>query len=193
MQSAFGSGLGRYVGGLVPDVAFRSDGSISPIGTTSWVGGVEQKISPRLSLGGYYSGVNTDDNFDLDTDGSYIGFGYPGASNSNNRRIQEVTGTASYQFLKSPDRGSGQFNLQVSWLDEGALVARQRTGLGQRRHVLRPGSLQPAVNHADTNRRLGMNASNSQSSVRRCSTAIACRLSKMSVAYSRSIACSNPG
>ena len=116
VQSAFGSGLGRYIGGLVPDVAFRSDGSISTIGTTSWVGGVEQRISPRLSLAGYYSGVDTDDNFGLDTDGSFIGFGYPGSSNSNNRRIQEVTGTGSYQFLKSPDRGSGQFNLQASWL-----------------------------------------------------------------------------
>ena len=69
-----------------------------------------------MSLAGYYSGVDTDDNFDLDADGSYIGFGFPGASNSNNRRIQEVTGTGSYQFLRSPDRGSGQFNLQVSWL-----------------------------------------------------------------------------
>jgi hypothetical protein len=116
LQSAFGSGLGRYVGGLVPDVAFRSDGSISTIGTTSWAGGVEQKVSDRVSLGGYYSGVNADDNFYLDAGGSYIGFGYPGASNSNNRKIQEVTGTGSYQFLKSPDRGSGQFSLQVSWL-----------------------------------------------------------------------------
>jgi len=102
MQGAFGSGLGRYVGGLVPDVAFRSDGSISPIGTTSWVGGVEQQISPRLSLGGYYSGVVADDTFDRDTGGSYIGFGYPGASHSNNRRIQEVTGTASYAAKRVP-------------------------------------------------------------------------------------------
>ncbi len=116
MESAFGSGLGRYIGGLVPDAAFRSDGSISTIGTTSWVGGVEQRISPRLSLGAYYSGVDTDDNFDLDTGGDYIGFGYPGAPNSNNRSIREVTGTGSYQFLRSSDRGSGQFNLQVSWL-----------------------------------------------------------------------------
>ena len=51
MQSAFGSGLGRYIGGLVPDVAFRRDGSISTIGTTSWVGGVEQKISPQVVAG----------------------------------------------------------------------------------------------------------------------------------------------
>jgi len=115
-QSAFGSGLGRYIGGLAPDVAFRRDGSISTIGTMSWVGGVEQTLSPRLSLGGYYSGVNTDDSFDLDSDGGYIGYGYPGSSNSDNRSVQEVTGTGSYQFLKSTDRGSGQFNLQLSWL-----------------------------------------------------------------------------
>ncbi len=116
MQTAYGSGLGRYIGGLVPDVAFRRDGSISEIGTTSWVGGVEQKMTPRLSVSGYYSGVNTDDNFDVDTDGGYIGFGYPGASNASNRSVQEITGTSSYQFLKSTDRGSGQFNLQASWL-----------------------------------------------------------------------------
>jgi hypothetical protein len=115
-QGAFGSGLGRYIGGLVPDVAFRSDGSISAVGTTSWVGGVEHRISDTISLGGYYSGVDVDDNFHLDSDGRYIGFGYPGASNANNRRIEEVTGTGAYQFLSSPDRGSGQFNLQVSWL-----------------------------------------------------------------------------
>jgi hypothetical protein len=116
MQSAFGSGLGRYIGGLVPDAAFRRDGSISTIGTTSWVGGIEQTLSPRLSLGGYYSGLDADDNFDLDTDHGYIGYGYPGSSNADNRRVQEVTATTSYQFLRSTDRGSGQFNVQLSWL-----------------------------------------------------------------------------
>jgi hypothetical protein len=116
LQSAFGSGLGRYVGGLVPDVAFESDGSITPIGTMSWVVGVEQGVSSMLSLGGYYSGVSTDDTFHLDTDGSYIGYGHPGAPNSNNRRIQELTGTASYQIARTADRGSAQLNLQASWL-----------------------------------------------------------------------------
>ena len=116
IQTGFGSGFGRYIGGLVPDAAFRRDGSISTIGTVTWMGGVEQKISPKLSLAGYYSGLDTDASFDLDTDGSYVGFGFPGSSNSNNRKIQEITGTTSYQFLKSSDRGSGQFNLQASWL-----------------------------------------------------------------------------
>ena len=116
LQGGFGSGLGRYIGGLVPDAAFRRDGSISTIATRSWVGGIEQRILPRLSLSGYYSGVTADANSDLDTDGRLIGFGFPGAPNSNNRKVQEITGTGSYQFLRSTDRGSGQFNLQVSWL-----------------------------------------------------------------------------
>jgi hypothetical protein len=116
MQGAFGSGLGRYVGGLVPDAAFRRDASISTIDTSSWVAGVEQKVSSTLSLAAYYSGVDAKETFDLETDGRYIGFGFPGASLANNRRIQEVTGTGSHQFLKSADRGSGQFSVQVSWL-----------------------------------------------------------------------------
>ena len=116
IQSGFGSGLGRYIGGLTPDVAFRRDGSIHAIATMSWVSGVEQQISPRLSVSGYYSGVDADSAFDVDSDGSFIGFGFPGASTSNNRSIREITATGAYQFLRSPDRGSGLFSLQTSWL-----------------------------------------------------------------------------
>ena len=65
------------MGGLVPDVVFRRDGSISLIGGTSWVGGIEQRISSRASMAGYYSGVDIDDNFDLDTDGNYMAMGFP--------------------------------------------------------------------------------------------------------------------
>lgn len=115
-QGAFGAGLGRYIGGLIPDVAFGSDSSINTIGTASWVGGVEQNLSSSLSVGGYYSGVNADDTVAIDTDGSYIGYGFPGASNSNNRSIREVTGTASYMVVRAENRGSVQFNVQASWL-----------------------------------------------------------------------------
>jgi hypothetical protein len=115
-QGAVGSGLGRYIGGLVPDAAFRSDGSISLIDTTSWVTGVEQSLTDRVSVAGYFSGVNTAGNHFTDLDGSAIGFGYPGSSNSNNRTIRELTATGAYQIVKTPDRGSAQFNAQVSWL-----------------------------------------------------------------------------
>ena len=116
MQTGFGSGFGRYIGGLVPDATFRRDGSIRSIGTTSWVGGVEQKISPTLSLAGYYSGLDTDASFDLDTDGSYIGFGFPARRTRTTARFRKSRRLASYQFVQSPDRGSGQFSLQASWL-----------------------------------------------------------------------------
>jgi hypothetical protein len=116
LEGSFGSGMGRYIGGLVPDVAFHRDGSISPIGTTSWVAGVEQRLSAQRSFGAYYSGVAIDQNFDHDTDGSYIGYGFPGSSSINNRRIQEVTGTFSTLTMKTENRGSAQVSVQVSWL-----------------------------------------------------------------------------
>jgi hypothetical protein len=114
VQGAFGSGLGRYIGGLIPDVAFSSDGSINAVGTTSWVGGVEQKISTSVSVGAYYSGLNADDTVAIDTNGRFIGYGFPGSSNATNRSIREVTGTASYMAVKAEKRGSVQFNVQVS-------------------------------------------------------------------------------
>ena len=115
-QVAFGSGLGRYIGGLVPDAAFGSDGSIRLIDTTSWVAAVEQTLTPRVSLAGYYSGVEVGDQYSTDNDGRFIGFGFPGSSGTNNRRIQEFTLTGGYQIVRTPDRGSAQFNTQVSWL-----------------------------------------------------------------------------
>jgi hypothetical protein len=115
-QSAFGSGMGRYVGGLVPDVSFGSDGSIRPIGTVSWVAGIEQKVSPRAALAAYESGVVTDHRYALDVDGGYIGYGFPGSPNSNNRWIQELTGTFSYLVTKTQRRGSVQLGVQTSWL-----------------------------------------------------------------------------
>ena len=116
LQSAFGSGLGRYVGGLVPDAVFRSDGSISLVGTTSWVGGIEQMLGSTYSLGGYYSGVAIDSNYSVDADGDFIGYGFPGSSNSNNRKIEEITVTFGWQAVNSATRGSVQLGLQTSWL-----------------------------------------------------------------------------
>ena len=48
--------------------------------------------------------------------GGFIGFGFPGSSTSNNRSIREFTLTGAYQIVRTPDRGSAQFNTQVSWL-----------------------------------------------------------------------------
>jgi hypothetical protein len=69
-----------------------------------------------VSLAGYYSGVEVGDQYSTDNDGRFIGFGFPGSSATNNRRIQEFTLTGGYQIVRTPDRGSAQFNTQVSWL-----------------------------------------------------------------------------
>src|SRR6185503_6676260 len=98
-QFATGSGLGRYVGGLAPDVAFRANGSIAPVRTRSWVLAVEQTISRRISAAGYYSGIHVNDTYFVDADGGYIGYGFPGSSNAVNRRIGEATATVSYQIV----------------------------------------------------------------------------------------------
>jgi hypothetical protein len=116
-QFAIGAGLGRYIGGLVPDVTFTADSSIKPLGTTAWVAGIEQQVSSVVSLAGYYSGVDTEDGVAVDADDRFIGYGYPGSSNSNNRRIEELTFTGSLLAFKTTNRGSAQINLQVSRLE----------------------------------------------------------------------------
>lgn len=116
LQSALGSGIGRYIGGLAPDVVFRQDGSISLVPAVSWVSGVEHKVTSNVSFGGYYSGLVIDSTFGRDIDGSYIGFGFPGASNSNNRKIQELTATVSALTVTTENRGSAQFGIQTSWI-----------------------------------------------------------------------------
>jgi hypothetical protein len=115
-QFADGAGLGRYIGGLVPDVSFGPDGSIDPIHTYSWVAGLEQRLSTNTTLGLYDSGVHADAKYAIDTTGHYIGFGFPGAPNAANRVIHEVTGVYAWQPWKIENRGSMQWTTQLSWL-----------------------------------------------------------------------------
>jgi hypothetical protein len=116
-QIAVGDGMGRYVGGLVPDVSVSADGAIHPIRTTSWVAGFEQKLGDHASLALYDSGVVAAASYSVDTDGSYIGFGYPGAPNADNRRIHEVTGVFGWRAWAIANRGSLQWTTQLSWLE----------------------------------------------------------------------------
>ena len=116
-QASYGAGMGRYVGGLVPDVSISADGMIHPIRTTSWVTGVEEKVNPKVSVSGYYSGVRTFNSYSQDIDGSFIGFGFPGSGRSNNRLLHEITGVVAIQPWSLPEAGSFQWNSQISWLD----------------------------------------------------------------------------
>lgn len=115
-QIAYGAGLGRYVGGLAPDVSIDAAGTIHPIPTASWVAGVEYRITAPVSIGVYDSGMRIRHSYSVDTDGTLVGFGYPGSPDSNNRAIDEITGVIGWQPWKIAGRGSMQWNNQVSWL-----------------------------------------------------------------------------
>ena len=115
-QFAYGAGLGRYIGGLVPDVSVSADGRIHPIHTYSWVGGVECRLMTRASVAFYDSGAHADGSYSSDADGTYIGFGYPGAPNTDNTAVHEVTGVFAWQPWKIEGRGSMQWTTQFSWV-----------------------------------------------------------------------------
>ena len=115
-QFAYGAGLGRYIGGLVPDVSISTDGRIHPIRTYSWVAGVEELLSTHAAIAFYDSGVHTGASFSTDIDGTFIGFGFPGAPKADNRNIHEVTAVFAWQRWKIEGRGSMQWTTQVSWL-----------------------------------------------------------------------------
>lgn len=109
------SGGGRYVGGLVPDVVVRANGDISPIKAHSWVSGFEFAATPRTTLSTYYSGTYASRNTTIDSDGSVVGFGYPG-SNAARRVIHEWTLGWGQLFWNSESAGSIQFGSQYSYI-----------------------------------------------------------------------------
>ena len=115
LQGFLSSGGGRYIGGLVPDVVVRPNGDISPIKAHSWVSGFEWAPTRRSTFFVYYSGVYAGRNLVRDTDGSTIGFGYPG-SNAARRLIHELSTGWAQLFWNSESAGSIQFNSQYSYI-----------------------------------------------------------------------------
>lgn len=113
----FGSGNGRYVFGLAPDVIVRADGSLSPIHTYSTVDGVEATMKKNTLLYGYYGGIYVGRNVAIDANGkTLIGYGFAGSSASDNRSIQEGTLGVVQTFWKDPNYGALSLITQYSYL-----------------------------------------------------------------------------
>ena len=135
---------GATSGGLVPDVAFRSDGSISPIKTTSWVGGVEQKVSAKCVVRPATTAVSKRKATSTWTPAEAISASdIQGRPAPTIRRCKNLPGPRPI----SSSRGSRLRTDQRAAVlgRERTLIARDRLGLGGRVHVFRPGALQPAV------------------------------------------------
>ena len=109
------SGGGRYIGGLVPDVIVRANGDISPVKAHSWVSGLELAATRRSMFFGYFSGAYLARNTAVDSNGSLVGFGYPG-SNAGRRLIQEWTGGWGQLLWASENSGSIQLNSQYAYI-----------------------------------------------------------------------------
>jgi hypothetical protein len=123
-NSFYGDGVGRYIGGLGPDVIVKPDGNLSAIRAGSGVAGFEWQTTPKFLVDGYYSGAYFFRNYDLTTaalgtpcrTSFCVGFGFPGSANTNNRDYQEATIGFIPTIWSSPNYGKLQFISQFSYV-----------------------------------------------------------------------------
>ena len=128
IENAFyGDGVGRYIGGLGPDVVVTPTGMLSAVHAGSAVGGFEWQTTPSFLVDGYYSGAYFWRNFDVTTKAlgtpcgpggtEYCtGFGFVGSANTNNRDYQEGTIGFTPTIWSSPNYGKLQFISQFSYV-----------------------------------------------------------------------------
>jgi hypothetical protein len=114
-------GGGRYLDGQGPDFIIKapdSNGaySIGLVKATSAILGLEYAVAPQDTVSAYWSQMNFGQRYNRLANGSYVGYGYPGSANSNNKDIYEYTLANTYTFWKNPQYGALQLIGQVSYL-----------------------------------------------------------------------------
>ncbi len=113
-NNQYGDGIGRYFFGNAPDLVVRADGSLSPIHTFTTTDGIEATIQKTL-LYFYFGGIYIGKNVAVDTNGSLVGWGYTGSSNSQNHSVNEYTFGLNQTLWKSPAYGAINFMLQYEY------------------------------------------------------------------------------
>lgn len=111
----YGTGVGRYLEGLGPDLVIGPNGTISPVHSAAGIAGFEYAPTPKSQLFVYYGGEYFGRNYTVVSPGSYLGFGFPGSTNAN-RQIQEPTFGYTYTFWKNPKYGALQILSQYAYL-----------------------------------------------------------------------------
>lgn len=116
-------GGGRWIFGQAPDLIVRSDGSLSAVHAGSTVSGIEFTKKNTL-LYGYYGGAYIARNVTTDAaTGKFVGYGYPGSPNSQNRSIQEGTFGFTQTFWKDAKYGALSLMGQYSYVLRDPWVA----------------------------------------------------------------------
>ena len=117
------SGAGREMStGVAPDFIVSAPDAagtyhIQTVNSYAGLGGFEWDVFPTSKLYGYYGQTYIDREFSQLPNGTYVGYGFPGSSNSNNKRIQEFTVGLTQVLWKSERYGDVKLLLQYSYLD----------------------------------------------------------------------------
>jgi hypothetical protein len=117
------NGGGRYIStGLGPDLIVNpadSAGaySLSLVKSYAGLAGLEYDITPMDKLYGYYGLAHYDKKFDQLPNGTYVGYGYPGSANTNNKQIEEYTIGWAHTLWKNASYGDLKILSQLSYVD----------------------------------------------------------------------------
>jgi hypothetical protein len=120
--SFLGTGGGRYLGGLGPDLVVKPDTTtdgvaILPVVSYGGTAGIEAQVTPDTLFAGYFGFVQFDQNSFLDPYSPVvIGFGGMSAPSSANKYIREFSFDWVQTFWKSPTHGSLQFGMQYAFV-----------------------------------------------------------------------------
>jgi hypothetical protein len=115
-------GGGRYLFGSGPDFIVKAPDSTGAYGiglvkATSAILGLEYVAVPQDTVSAYWSTANFGQRYNKLATGTYVGYGYPGSANSNNKSIEEFSLANTYTFWKNPSYGALQLIAQVSHIE----------------------------------------------------------------------------
>jgi hypothetical protein len=112
----YSNGGGRYIFGLGPNVIINADGRPSLVHSASTVDGIEYQINSRNLFNAYYGGAYIYKSSAIDSNGKFIGYGYPGSPLNHNRALQQFTLGFTRTFWRDPNYGALQLLSQYSYL-----------------------------------------------------------------------------
>jgi hypothetical protein len=115
-------GGGRYINGLGPDFIVKAPDTAGAYGiglvkATSAIVGLEFAAVPFDTVSVYGSTAGFGQRYNKLSTGTYVGYGYPGSSNADNKTIDELTLANTYTFWKNPSYGALQLIAQLSYAD----------------------------------------------------------------------------
>jgi len=112
----YSNGGGRYIFGLAPNVIINADGKPSLVHSASTVSGFEYQVNASNLFDAYYGGAYAYRSSAIDTNGQFIGYGYPGSPLNHNRSVQQFTFGYTHTFWRDPYYGGLQLIGQYSHL-----------------------------------------------------------------------------